>query len=99
MIKFFIKHSKELTIVGALSVLTICYFQQRELTKLRTEKIDNISNTQTIDSLQYLVDSLHDENFNNSVIVGRYEITMDHLKEVNPKIGKELEEWMSHNTE
>jgi len=37
MIKFLMDHSKELSIAGALSVLTICYFQQRELTKLRTD--------------------------------------------------------------
>jgi flagellar motor switch/type III secretory pathway protein FliN len=89
MIQFFIKHSKELTIAGALSVLTICYFQQRELTKLRIE-----TQTQT-----QIIDSLNDENFNSRVEVGRYELTLDHLKEVNPKIGKEMEEWMSHETE
>ena len=37
MIKFLLSHSKELTMAGALAVLTICYFQQRELTKLRAE--------------------------------------------------------------
>jgi hypothetical protein len=89
MIQFFIKHSKELTIAGALSVLTICYFQQRELTKLRTE-----TQTQT-----QIIDSLNDETFNSRVEAGRYELTLDHLKEVNPKIGKEMEEWMSHETE
>jgi|LakMenE01Jun11ns_1017448.scaffolds.fasta_scaffold8518135_2 hypothetical protein len=89
MIQFFIKHSKELTIAGALSVLTICYFQQRELTKLRIE-----TQTQT-----QIIDSLHDEVFIKSVDAGRYELTLDHLKEVNPKIGKEMEEWMSHETE
>lgn len=89
MIQFFIKHSKELTIAGALSVLTICYFQQRELTKLRTE-----TQTQT-----QIIDSLNDETFNSRVEAGRYELTLDHLKEVNPKVGKEMEEWMSHETE
>jgi len=89
MIQFFIKHSKELTIAGALSVLTICYFQQRELTKLRIE-----TQTQT-----QIIDSLNDENFINRIDLGRYELTLDHLKEVNPKIGKEMEEWMSHETE
>jgi hypothetical protein len=89
MIQFFIKHSKELTIAGALSVLTICYFQQRELTKLRTE-----TQTQT-----QIIDSLIGENFNSRVEAGRYELTLDHLKEVNPKVGKEMEEWMSHETE
>jgi hypothetical protein len=89
MIQFFIKHSKELTIAGALSVLTICYFQQRELTKLRIE-----TQTQT-----QIIDSLNDENFINRIDLGRYELTLDHLKEVNPKVGKEMEEWMSHETE
>jgi hypothetical protein len=89
MIQFFIKHSKELTIAGALSVLTICYFQQRELTKLRTE-----TQTQT-----QIIDSLNDETFNSRVEAGRYELTLDHLKEVNPKVGIEMEEWMSHETE
>jgi hypothetical protein len=89
MIQFFIKHSKELTIAGALSVLTICYFQQRELTKLRIE-----TQTQT-----QIIDSLNDENFNSRVEAGRYELTLEHLQEVNPKIGKEMIEWMSHETE
>lgn len=45
------------------------------------------------------IDSLYDENFNKSTIIGRYEITMEHLKETYPKIGKETEEWMNHETE
>jgi len=44
-------------------------------------------------------DSLANEDFIKGTIIGRYEITMEHLKEVDPKTGKELEEWMSHNTE
>jgi hypothetical protein len=53
----------------------------------------------TIQSQKQTIDSLQNENFNISVQNGRYEITFDHLKEVNPKLGKEMEDWMSHNTE
>ena len=49
--------------------------------------------------LRALVDSLRDENFIKSTEIGRYEITLDWLKETNPKAGKEFEDWMSHNTE
>ena len=89
MKQFIEKYQKVITGVGALSVLTICYLQQRELTKLRVE-----TQTQT-----QIIDSLHDETFSTSVELGRYELTLDHLKEINPKLGKEMEEWMSHETE
>lgn len=49
--------------------------------------------------LQNRIDSLHDELFNEKTISGRYELTLEHLKEVNPKLGKEMEEWMNHETE
>lgn len=105
MINFINKYKQAFTVVGALSVLTICYLQQKELAKLRSEpKIEvftggDIEKGRIIDSLQYLADSLHDEAFSKSVELGRYELTFEHLKEVNPKLGKEMEEWMSHNTE
>jgi hypothetical protein len=52
-----------------------------------------------LDSLQRKVDSLHDENFVNSVELGRWEVTMEWYKEENPKEAKKIEDWRSHNTE
>jgi len=49
--------------------------------------------------LQNRIDSLHDELFIEKTNSGRYELTLEHLKEVNPKLGKEMEEWMYHETE
>jgi len=49
--------------------------------------------------LQNRIDSLHDELFIEKTTSGRYELTLEHLKEVNPKLGKEMEEWMYHETE
>jgi hypothetical protein len=51
------------------------------------------------DSLINLADSLRDELFIEKVTNGRYELTLEHLKEVNPKLGKEMEDWMAHETE
>jgi phage terminase large subunit len=42
---------------------------------------------------------LYDELFIRHVENGRYESTFEHLKEVNPKLGEEMEEWMNHETE
>lgn len=105
MKEFIAKYQKAIVGTGAVAVLLICYLQQKELAKLRSEnKIEvlgggDIAKAQTIDSLKNLADSLHDELFNEKVMNGRYELTFDHLKEVNPKLGKEMEEWMSHETE
>jgi len=59
-----------------------------------------IQNKRTeVKTQQVIIDSLHDEAFNSKVEAGRYELTLEHLKEVNPKLGEEMENWMSHETE
>jgi hypothetical protein len=99
------KYQKAIVGTGAVSVLLICYFQQKELAKLRSEpKIElhtggDINRGKIIDSLQNRCDSLHDELFIEKVQNGRYELTFEHLKEVNPKLGKQMEDWMAHETE
>jgi hypothetical protein len=46
-----------------------------------------------------VVDSLHDELFNVKAENGRYELSLEHLYEVNPKAGKEFQAFMEHETE
>jgi len=53
----------------------------------------------SLDSLKTEVDSLRDELFNSSTEIGRYELTQEHLKEVNPKAEKQFEEYYNHETE
>jgi len=57
------------------------------------------SQSRTITALSNKVDSLHDESFNASTVNGRYELSLEHLKEVNPKAAKEFEEFYNHETE
>jgi hypothetical protein len=44
-------------------------------------------------------DSLLNELFSKQTEVGRYELTLDHLKEINPKAAKQFEDYMAHETE
>lgn len=98
MKEFIAKYQKAIVGTGAVAVLVICYFQQKELTKLRSENKIEVLGSGDIQKAQ-LIDSLQDELFMEKTINGRYELTFDHLKEVNPKLGKEMEEWMNHETE
>jgi cytochrome c biogenesis factor len=52
-----------------------------------------------LDSVTIHLDSLSLINFENEVQNGRYEITLEQLKETNPKAAKEFEEFMNSKTE
>ena len=105
MLQFIKKNYGKIGMSFSLIMLVICWFQQKELNELRT-KVSLIP--PTVDTAYLgggdimkaeLIDSLQTELFNEKTNVGRYELTLEHLKEVNPKLGKEMEDWMSHNTE
>lgn len=46
-----------------------------------------------------LIDSLKNDNFYLLNMVGRYELTMDHLKEVDSAAAAEAERFLNHETE
>ena len=106
------KYQKAIVGTGAVAVLVVCYFQQKELSKLRTAEIEMVSpetgdiikitNKDLLNMVYHYgkeTDSLYDELFIEKTTNGRYELTLEHLKEVNPKLGKEMEDWMAHETE
>ena len=92
MKEFIQKYQKAIVGTGAVSVLLICYFQQKELSKLRSEQVK-------VYNVPAAVDSLHDELFIKHITNGRYELSLEHLYEVNPKAAKEFTEFMEHETE
>jgi hypothetical protein len=91
MKEFIAKYQKTIVGVGAVSVLLICYYQQKELAKLRSE-VNKISTTTTIDSLVT-------ENFMLKTQNGRYELSLEHLYEVNPQAAKEFDNYLQNETE
>jgi hypothetical protein len=106
MKEFIQKYQKAIVGVGAVSVLLICYFQQKELAKLRTEiskphivvGADSL-NKKTIDSLITINDSLYNDNFFNKNVIGRYELSIQFLYEKNPSAAKQFEDYFNNETE
>jgi hypothetical protein len=98
MKEFITKYQKAIVGTGAIAVLVVCYFQQKELTKLRAEQKIEVVVGGDIEKAN-LIDSLHDELFIIKVENGRYELSLDHLNEVNPKAAKEFTDFMKHETE
>lgn len=105
MKEFIQKYQKAIVGTGAVAVLTICYFQQKELAKLRSEqKIEvlgggDIVKAQTIDSLQNIADSLYNENYLCQIELNRYQIAYEIFMERNPKAAKQYGTIISDETE
>ena len=93
------KYQKAIVGTGAVAVLVVCYFQQKELSKLRSEQIKVYNIPHNVDSLMNITDSLHDELFISKAENGRYELSLQHLYEVNPKAGKAFDDYMTNETE
>jgi hypothetical protein len=58
-----------------------------------------INQKQKAEQLQAQVDSLKSENFIIQTQLGRYELTLDYLQEVNPKAALQASNYMNHETE
>ena len=92
------KYQKAIVGTGAVAVLVVCYFQQKELSKLRSENKTevvvggDIQKGETIDSLQ-------SELFVKETIIQRYEIALEMLKEENPKAAEAYELILTTQTE
>ena len=99
MKEFIAKYQKAIVGTGAISVLLICYYQQKELSKLRSEQIKVYNVPTAVDSLQSTIDSLNGEVFILQTQNGRYELSLEHLYEVNPTAAKQFTEFMEHETE
>jgi len=83
---------KKLVIALVIIILvlsTMVTIQTRGITQLNRKAIAD----------QNTIDSLHAELFIYQSEIGRYELTLDHLNEVNPKAALEFVNYMSHETE
>jgi uncharacterized protein YlxW (UPF0749 family) len=67
------------------------YEQNNTITRQKTQIIELKSQSE--------IDSLQTELFTKQTEVGKYELSLEHLKEVNPDAAKEFEDYMSHETE
>jgi hypothetical protein len=91
MKEFIQKYQKAIVGTGAIAVLILCSLQQKELQSLRSQLKDNVVVTDA--------DSLRSEIFILETELGRWELSLQHLYEVNPTAGKEFTQFMEHETE
>ena len=83
-----------LSLGTAAALLGTIYFQNQEIDSLKTQIQPVVgSNNQNI------VDSLQEELFMLQTQNGRYELSLEHLYEVNPKVGKEFTNFMENETD
>jgi hypothetical protein len=105
MKEFIQKYQKAIVGTGAVAVLVVCYFQQKELSKLRAEqKIEvivggDIQKANTIDSLENVIDSIRAENMPLQIQLGRYDVALELLREEDKKAAEKFELILTTQTE
>ena len=75
------------------------YRQQNEKLKKQVTFVSDSVLTHNVDSLTKLVDSLNNEAFSANNAMGRYELSLQHLEEVNPKAAKQFNDYLTNETE
>jgi hypothetical protein len=88
-----------LTFGTTMALLYVIYGQNEQLTKLESEQVKVYNVPLAVDSLQNIVDSLNSEVFILQTQIGRYELSLEHLYEVNPNAGKQFTTFMENETE
>ena len=85
-----------LSLGTAAALLGAIYFQNQKIDSLKKQTpIQNVVGNDN----QNIVDSLQEELFMLQTQNGRYELSLEHLYEVNPKAGKEFQNFMENETE
>jgi hypothetical protein len=98
MKEFITKYQKAIVGTGAVSVLLICFLQQKELAKLRAEQKMEVVVGGDIEKAN-TIDSLHSELFVQQTIVTRYETALELLKEEDKKAADKFELILTTQTE
>jgi hypothetical protein len=78
-----------LTVFSVGLILFTMYTQNEKITELKKDLVKQ----------QKVVDSLQTDLFLSKTMNGRYELTLDHLKEVNPKAETQFKNYLLSETE
>lgn len=79
-------------LLTTFSVGLILFTMYTQNTKITELKITAIKQEKVIDSLQTKI-------FQVQTLNGQYEITLEHLKEVNPKVAQQFQDYLLSETE
>ena len=95
IIGFVSKHQKYFTIGGACILLVLNTQQRNQIKELKHQQFIQGGDIQKAE----VIDSLENELFNVQNINGRYELSLEHLYEVNPSAAKQFDDYLNHETE
>ena len=70
-------------------ILFTMYTQNTKITELKTAVLKQ----------EKVIDSLQTKVFQVQTLNGQYELTLDHLKEVNPKVAQQFQDYLLSETE
>jgi flagellar motor switch/type III secretory pathway protein FliN len=87
---------KYITAALSLGTITLLFYTMFDL-KEQVKQIEVLQ--KELDSVTIVKDSLYDVSFQVQVENGRYEMSLEHLKSVNPKAADEFENFYGHETE
>lgn len=93
-----------LTAGTLLALLYTVYGYREQNEKLKSERDELTkhmvdSHTMSGGNTQNIVDSLQEELFLLQTQNGRYELSLQHLEEVNPKAAKQFNDYLTNETE
>lgn len=78
-----------LTVFSVGLILFTMYTQNEKINQMKTD----------VSKLKLERDSLQADLFISKTMLGRYELTVEYLKEANPKAAKQFESYLSSETE
>lgn len=88
-----------LSIIGFLTSMLFYQNLKIDLDKTKKDLIKCQTEVGYVPGGDVEKDSLRLELFNAQTLNGRYELSLEHLYEVNPKAGKEFDEFLNNETE
>lgn len=78
----------------AVSLLALVQHHSRSSIQFQVE-----AQRQLVEQQHALIDSLHSELFIANSTLGRWELSLDHIKQVDPKAFSEFSQFYNHETE
>lgn len=78
-----------LTVFSVGLILFTMYTQNTKITELKTSVVKQ----------EKVIDSLQTKVFQVQTLNGQYELTLEHLKEVNPKVAQQFQDYLLSETE
>lgn len=78
-----------LTVFSVGLILFTMYTQNKKITELKTAVVKQ----------EKVIDSLQTKVFQVQTLNGQYELTLEHLKEVNPKVAQQFQDYLLSETE